>query len=180
MKSLWSSDIQLKIFSFSTDIWFGFHTILCVYQFSILTCDGQNDDIIRLLSSQSDDWSQTSQAKDRFYQFHSDFRILFIIPRTFLSSSLKFQIAENWELENHLTTQRVCDEIKLLSARSSILSIISHGDIASFAYNANFILVEQIYSSRWKIFHVWNASNLPRSPFSNIIIAVPSSAKLCF
>ena len=86
--------------------------ILYVYQFSILTWDGQNDDIIRLLSSQSDDWSQTSPAKDRFYQFHSDFRILFIIPRTFLSSTFKlFRLNYNLlygELEtvNHLPTQR--------------------------------------------------------------------------
>ena len=63
------------------------HYILYVYQFSILTWDGQNDDIIGLLSSQSDDWSQSSLAKDRFYQFHSDFRILFIIPRHFLFST---------------------------------------------------------------------------------------------
>ena len=51
-----------------------------------------------------------------------------------------------------LPTQRVCHEIKLFSASSRILSITSHGDIATFAYNANFILVKQIYSSRCKIF----------------------------
>ena len=51
-----------------------------------------------------------------------------------------------------IPTQRVCHEIKLFSASSRILSITSHGDIASFAYNANFILVKLIYSSRWKLF----------------------------
>ena len=67
------------------------HYILYVYQFSILTWDGQDDDIIRLLSSQSDDWSQASPTKDRFYQFHSDFRILFMMPKSQDFSLFQFE-----------------------------------------------------------------------------------------
>ena len=72
---------------------------------------------------------------------------LWCLAGTFLSASFKFPMAE-LSTRYGEPTQRVCDEIKLLSASSSGLSIISRGDIPTFAYNANFILVKLIYSSR--------------------------------
>ena len=82
----------------------------------------------------------------------SEYYLLCPGPRTSLSYSLKLQMAENWRIGIVYQHSWGFDEIKLLSASSSGLSIISRGDIPTFAYNANFILVQQIYSSREEFF----------------------------
>ena len=164
MKSLWSSDMQLKLFSFSTEILTGFHTILCVYCMFINFPFCPEMAKMMILS---DCYQVNLMIDHNPARLNMGFINFTAISEYYLLSLGLFCLPElrTGDTGDHFPTQRVCDEIKLFSASSRILSITSHGDIATFAYNANFILVKQIYSSRSKIFlfgtlQIWHGVSL--------------------
>ena len=132
----WYAAQVIQFLHISTDIWTGFHTILSLYCMFINFPFWPEMAKMMILS----DCYQVNlmidhrpaQLKIGFINFTaiSEFYLLFLghffLPPLSSSDWIIMYCMENWRLWIIYQLSVICDESKLLSASSSLLSIISH------------------------------------------------------